>query len=53
MPNPIDVQKTLSGANYACSKQDLIEHAKSNGADDGHPPLIASWISSGLTSRTG
>jgi Protein of unknown function (DUF2795) len=34
MPNPIDVQKTLSGAKYPCSKQDLIEHAKNNGADD-------------------
>lgn len=33
MPNPIDVQKALSGANYPSSKQDLIEHAKSNGAD--------------------
>lgn len=32
MPNPIDVQKALSGANYPSSKQDLIEHAKSNGA---------------------
>jgi len=34
MPNPIDVQKALSGANYPCSKQDLIGHAKNNGADD-------------------
>jgi hypothetical protein len=33
MPNPIDVQKALSGASYPSSKQDLIEHAKSNGAD--------------------
>lgn len=33
MPNPIDLQKTLSGAKYPSSKQDLIEHAKSNGAD--------------------
>jgi hypothetical protein len=33
MPNPIDVQKTLSGASYPCSKQDLISHAKSNGAN--------------------
>ncbi|KUI39473.1 DUF2795 domain-containing protein [Mycobacterium sp. GA-2829] len=32
MPNPIDVQTALSGANYPSSKQDLIEHAKSNGA---------------------
>ena len=33
MPNPIDVQKTLAGVSYPCSKEDLIEHAKSNGAD--------------------
>ncbi len=34
MPNPIDVQKALSGATYPTSKQDLIECAKKNGADD-------------------
>jgi hypothetical protein len=34
MPSPIDVQKALSGAKYPSSKQDLIEHAKNNGADD-------------------
>lgn len=34
MPNPIDVQKALSGATYPSSKEDLIEHAKKNGADD-------------------
>jgi Protein of unknown function (DUF2795) len=34
MPSPIDVQKALSGASYPSSKQDLIEHAKNNGADD-------------------
>jgi len=34
MPNPIDVQKALSGAHYPCSKQDLIQQAKNNGADD-------------------
>lgn len=34
MPNPIDVQKALSGATYPTSKQDLIEHAKKNGAAD-------------------
>jgi Protein of unknown function (DUF2795) len=34
MPNPIDVQKALAGASYPCSKQDLIENAKNNGADD-------------------
>jgi Protein of unknown function (DUF2795) len=34
MPSPIDIQKALSGAKYPSSKQDLIEHAKNNGADD-------------------
>lgn len=33
MPNPIDLQKALSGASYPSSKEDLIAHAKSNGAD--------------------
>jgi hypothetical protein len=32
MPNPIEIQKVLSGAKYPSSKNDLIEHAKSNGA---------------------
>jgi Protein of unknown function (DUF2795) len=34
MPSPDDVQKALSGAKFPSSKQDLIEHAKMNGADD-------------------
>jgi hypothetical protein len=34
MPSPIDIQKALSGAKYPSSKQDLIERAKNNGADD-------------------
>lgn len=33
MPNPIDVQKALSGVSYPASKDDLITHAKSHGAD--------------------
>jgi hypothetical protein len=33
MPNPIDVQKALSGVSYPSKKEDLIEHAKRNGAD--------------------
>lgn len=33
MPNPIDLQKTLSGVSYPNSKQDIISHAKSNGVD--------------------
>jgi parvulin-like peptidyl-prolyl isomerase len=34
MPNPIDLQKALSGASYPSKKQDLISHAKDNGADE-------------------
>ncbi len=33
MPNPIELQKALSGASYPSKKQDLIGHAKDNGAD--------------------
>ncbi|GGS36440.1 MULTISPECIES: DUF2795 domain-containing protein [Actinokineospora] len=33
-PNPIQMQKFLSGVNYPCSKSDLVEHARSSGADD-------------------
>jgi hypothetical protein len=35
MPNPIDLQKALSGASYPSKKQDLISHAKDNRADEG------------------
>lgn len=31
--NPIDLQKHLKGVDYPASKQDLVERAKSNGAD--------------------
>lgn len=31
--NPIDLQKHLKGMDYPASKQDLVERAKSNGAD--------------------
>ena len=34
MPNPIDLQKSLSGVSYPCNRDDLISHAKSNGAND-------------------
>jgi len=33
MPNPIDLQKALSGVSYPSKKQDLISHAEDNGAD--------------------
>ena len=32
--NPIQVQKYLSGMNYPASKQDLIDKAKQEGADE-------------------
>lgn len=32
--NPIQVQKFLSGIDYPVKKEDLIKHAKSEGADD-------------------
>ncbi|BBY27988.1 DUF2795 domain-containing protein [Mycolicibacterium sediminis] len=35
MPNPIDVQKALAGASYPSSKADLVDLAKSNGAEQG------------------
>ncbi|PSR12292.1 hypothetical protein C8255_26820 [filamentous cyanobacterium CCP3] len=32
--NPIQVQKFLKGIEYPASKQDVIEHAKQQGADE-------------------
>ena len=32
MPNPIDLQKSLGGVNYPAGRDDLVEHAKNNGA---------------------
>jgi hypothetical protein len=32
--NPIELQKYLKGMNYPASKDDLIEHAEEQGADD-------------------
>jgi len=34
MANPIEVQKHLAGVDYPCSKQQLVEAARANGADD-------------------
>ncbi len=31
--NPVQVQKFLGGIDYPCSKQDLLDTAKSQGAD--------------------
>lgn len=32
--NPIQMQKFLSGVDYPCSRDELVEHARSQGADD-------------------
>jgi hypothetical protein len=32
--DPIEVQKYLSGIDYPCEKQDLIDAARNNGADE-------------------
>ena len=32
--NPIQLQKHLKGVDYPASKEDLIKHAKQNGADE-------------------
>lgn len=33
-PNPIQVQKFLSGIDYPASKDDIVQAAQDNGADD-------------------
>ncbi|WP_019813462.1 DUF2795 domain-containing protein [Saccharomonospora saliphila] len=33
-PNPIQMQKYLSGVDYPCSRDDLVRHARDQGADD-------------------
>jgi hypothetical protein len=33
MPSPIDVQKALSGMDYPASKDQIVQHAESQGAD--------------------
>jgi len=32
--NPIQIQKFLKGVDYPASKQDLVKHAKQQGADE-------------------
>ncbi|ARV61309.1 hypothetical protein BZZ01_24230 [Nostocales cyanobacterium HT-58-2] len=32
--NPVQLQKHLKGVDYPVNKQDLIEHARKNGADE-------------------
>jgi hypothetical protein len=33
-PNPIEMQKYLSGVDYPCDRDSLVEHARNQGADD-------------------
>ncbi|OLR92933.1 DUF2795 domain-containing protein [Actinokineospora bangkokensis] len=33
-PNPIQLQKHLGGIDYPAGRADLVEHARSHGADD-------------------
>lgn len=33
-PNPVQMQKFLSGVDYPASRDQLVEHARSKGADD-------------------
>jgi hypothetical protein len=33
MVSPIDIQKVLSGMDYPARKEDIIQHAKKQGAD--------------------
>lgn len=34
MPNPIGLQKALAGAQYPADKEELVDLARKNGADD-------------------
>lgn len=34
-PNPIEMQKYLSGVDYPCGRDGLVDHARGKGADDG------------------
>jgi Protein of unknown function (DUF2795) len=33
MPSPIDIQKALSGMDYPAGKDQIVQHAESQGAD--------------------
>lgn len=33
-PNPVQMQKFLGGVDYPCSRDDLVQYARSNGAPD-------------------
>jgi hypothetical protein len=45
--NPIDLQKALAGASYPADKEQLVDLARDNGADDG----LVEAISSASTDR--
>jgi Protein of unknown function (DUF2795) len=38
--NPVEIQKHLKGVDYPANKQDLIQHAKKQGADKGIISLL-------------
>ncbi len=38
--NPIEIQKDLKGVDYPATKEDLLEHAKKNGADKNVQQLL-------------
>ncbi|MBD2561319.1 DUF2795 domain-containing protein [Nostoc sp. UIC 10607] len=38
--NPVEIQKHLKGVDYPANKQDLIKHAKKQGADKGIISLL-------------
>jgi hypothetical protein len=33
-PNPVQLQKFLGGVDYPCSRDDLVQYARGNGAPD-------------------
>ncbi len=33
-PNPIQMQKYLGGLDYPAARDDIVDHARQNGADD-------------------
>ncbi|MEJ6481817.1 DUF2795 domain-containing protein [Nostoc punctiforme UO1] len=38
--NPVEIQKHLKGVDYPANKQDLVQHAKKQGADKGIISLL-------------
>ncbi|MFH9130016.1 DUF2795 domain-containing protein [Streptomyces griseoaurantiacus] len=48
--SPIDLQKALKGADYPASRDDLVELARNNGADDA---LVDKLSNSGVSEFDG